>query len=210
VSAAAGRSEADVLLSRPAGAALGAPARPRDPRRVQGMQALPQTDSPHRRNGRSRKFRRRAGAGRQPPVEDAERIDLAGMEATAERMAGGGERWCTSPGRQAVGARRDRGCGSPTSAAAVAALKKRGVGRRLLTGDNRATADESDRELGVTLVLAEVLPGQKAEQCERSRRRERKSAWSATASTMRRLHAGRRRIRVGAVPMWRWRAPTWC
>jgi Cu2+-exporting ATPase len=52
----------------------------------------------------------------------------------------------------------------PTSAAAVAALRERGVEVAMLTGDNRATAERVGKELGVSLVLAEVLPGQKADQ----------------------------------------------
>ncbi len=49
----------------------------------------------------------------------------------------------------------------PTSKAAIAAL--RGTGRRivLLTGDNRVTAEAVARELGITEVMAEVLPDQK-------------------------------------------------
>jgi Cu2+-exporting ATPase len=52
----------------------------------------------------------------------------------------------------------------PTSAAAVKALQERGVEVAMLTGDNRATAERVGRELGVSMVLAEVLPGQKVDQ----------------------------------------------
>ncbi|GIK49845.1 MAG: heavy metal translocating P-type ATPase [Alphaproteobacteria bacterium] len=50
----------------------------------------------------------------------------------------------------------------PTSAAAIARLKKRGVEVAMITGDNEATARRIARELGVDTVLANVLPGDKA------------------------------------------------
>lgn len=51
----------------------------------------------------------------------------------------------------------------PTAAAAVAHLKQRGVEVAMMTGDNQSTARRIASELGVDIVLAEVLPGQKAE-----------------------------------------------
>jgi Cu2+-exporting ATPase len=51
----------------------------------------------------------------------------------------------------------------PTSAATVKALKARGVQVAMLTGDNRATAGRIAGELGIDIVLADVLPGQKAD-----------------------------------------------
>ena len=52
----------------------------------------------------------------------------------------------------------------PTSTATVAKLHERGVEVAMLTGDNQATAERIAKELGIDIVLAEVLPGQKAEQ----------------------------------------------
>ena len=50
----------------------------------------------------------------------------------------------------------------PTAKAAVAALKDQGVDVVMLSGDNRTTADRIGRELGITTVIAEVLPSDKA------------------------------------------------
>jgi Cu2+-exporting ATPase len=51
----------------------------------------------------------------------------------------------------------------PTSRQAVAALRAAGIDVVMLTGDNEATAKRIASELGITSVIAEVLPGQKAE-----------------------------------------------
>ena len=50
----------------------------------------------------------------------------------------------------------------PTAAAAVAELRKLGAEVVMLTGDNEATARRIGSLLGVTTVIAEVLPGDKA------------------------------------------------
>ena len=49
----------------------------------------------------------------------------------------------------------------PTSAAAVAAFRKLGLDVVMLTGDNQRTADAIGKELGVTQVMAQVLPQDK-------------------------------------------------
>src|SRR6266511_2366078 len=51
----------------------------------------------------------------------------------------------------------------PTAAQAVAALHDAGVEVVMLTGDNEATARRIADELGIDAVIAEVLPGDKAE-----------------------------------------------
>ncbi|MBQ3497446.1 MAG: heavy metal translocating P-type ATPase, partial [Oscillospiraceae bacterium] len=59
----------------------------------------------------------------------------------------------------------------PTSPAAIAALRARGMEVVLLTGDNRQTAATVARSVGIDRVLAEVLPQDK-EQCIASLRAE--------------------------------------
>jgi Cu2+-exporting ATPase len=96
---------------------------------------------------------------------DAERVDMSGLETEAERLASGGRTVVhVARGGKLLGLIAIADAPRPTSAAAVKALRERGVEVAMLTGDNRATAERVGRELGVTTVLAEVLPGQKAEQ----------------------------------------------
>ena len=52
----------------------------------------------------------------------------------------------------------------PTSRAAISRLREMRIDVAMLTGDNRGTADRIARELGMNIVLAEVLPGQKAQE----------------------------------------------
>jgi Cu2+-exporting ATPase len=96
---------------------------------------------------------------------DAERVDMSGLETEAERLAGGGRTVVhVARGGKLLGLIAIADAPRSTSAAAVKALRERGVEVAMLTGDNRATAERVGRELGVTTVLAEVLPGQKADQ----------------------------------------------
>jgi Cu+-exporting ATPase len=55
----------------------------------------------------------------------------------------------------------------PTSAAAVGALHRLGLGTRLLTGDNRRTAEAVAAEVGIDEVRAEVLPAGKVDEVRR-------------------------------------------
>jgi P-type Cu+ transporter len=55
----------------------------------------------------------------------------------------------------------------PTSAAAIAALHRRGIAVVMLTGDSRATADAVARQLGIDEVEANVSPEDKHREVER-------------------------------------------
>jgi Cu+-exporting ATPase len=55
----------------------------------------------------------------------------------------------------------------PGSAAAVAALQRAGIDVVMMTGDNRRAAEAIARGVGITTVLAEVLPGDKASEVAR-------------------------------------------
>jgi Cu+-exporting ATPase len=50
----------------------------------------------------------------------------------------------------------------PTSAAAIAALRKLGIETAMITGDSKAVAEAIGREVGVDRVVSEVLPEDKA------------------------------------------------
>jgi Cu2+-exporting ATPase len=56
----------------------------------------------------------------------------------------------------------------------VRGMKKRGIPVAMLTGDNRATAERIARELGIDLVIADVLPGQKADKIKELQSQGRK------------------------------------
>ena len=64
----------------------------------------------------------------------------------------------------------------PTSRAAVEALADAGVEVVMLTGDNEATARRIAAELGVSTVIAEVLPGDKAGEVSKLQKEGRKVA----------------------------------
>jgi Cu+-exporting ATPase len=55
----------------------------------------------------------------------------------------------------------------PTSAEAVAELKRLGLTPVLLTGDSRETAERVAREVGIERVLADVYPADKVAEIER-------------------------------------------
>ncbi len=92
-----------------------------------------------------------------------EKIDLGDLGATQVEIAAGGRTAVLAAvdGR-AVAVIGIADAVRPTSAAAVAGLRGLGVEVVMLTGDNAATAQRIAAQLGVTTVIADVLPGDKA------------------------------------------------
>ncbi|HYN81376.1 MAG TPA: heavy metal translocating P-type ATPase [Gemmatimonadaceae bacterium] len=62
----------------------------------------------------------------------------------------------------------------PEAQSAVAELKRMGLDIVMITGDNQRTADSIAREVGITRVLAQVLPAQKAEEVARLQAEKRR------------------------------------
>ena len=78
--------------------------------------------------------------------------------------------------RNAVGLIAIADAPRPTSKQAVSALREAGIEVIMLTGDNEATARRIASQLGINTVIAEVLPGQKAEKLVELQRGGRKVA----------------------------------
>ena len=99
---------------------------------------------------------------------DAERVDMAGMEAKASEMQGAGRTVVhVARAGKLWGLIAIADAPRPTAAATVRDLRARGVKVAMLTGDNQATAERIAKELGIDIVLAEVLPGQKADEVKK-------------------------------------------
>ena len=94
---------------------------------------------------------------------EAERIDLAELASEAARLQGGGRTVVhVARGGRLIGLIAIADAVRPTSKATIAKLQERGVKVAMITGDNQATAERIGKELGIDIVLADVLPGEKA------------------------------------------------
>ena len=94
---------------------------------------------------------------------DTQKLDLGTLMADAERLQGAGRTVVhVARGGKVIGLIAIADAPRPTAAATVAKLRERGVQVAMLTGDNAGTARRIAQELGVEMVLADVLPGQKA------------------------------------------------
>lgn len=95
---------------------------------------------------------------------DEQAVDLAGLAAAAARLQGEGQTVVyVARGGELTGLIAIADAARPTSATMVERMRARGVEVAMLTGDNRETAERIARELGITTVIADVLPGQKAD-----------------------------------------------
>ncbi len=95
---------------------------------------------------------------------DKQKLALGSLEAEATRLQGDGRTVVhVSQAARVIGLIAIADAIRPTSKAAVAKLRERGIEVVMLTGDNAATAKRIAADLGIDSVLADVLPGQKAE-----------------------------------------------
>lgn len=95
-------------------------------------------------------------------------VDMGGLSEDFDRLAGEGKTpmYVALDGR-AAGVLAVADVVKDTSAGAIRALRDLGIDVYMLTGDNRRTAEAIARQVGVDRVLAEVLPGDKAEEVKR-------------------------------------------
>ena len=93
----------------------------------------------------------------------SEQVNLDALAAQALQLEGGGRTVVhVARAGQLIGLIAIADAVRPTSKATIAKLQQRGIKVAMLTGDNQATAERIGKELGIDIVLAEVLPGQKA------------------------------------------------
>jgi P-type Cu2+ transporter len=95
---------------------------------------------------------------------DEEKVDMAGLADEAARLQGAGQTVVhVAHGDALMGLIAIADAPRPTAAAMVKKMRERGVEVAMLTGDNQATAERIAGELGIGTVIADVLPGQKAD-----------------------------------------------
>jgi Cu2+-exporting ATPase len=95
---------------------------------------------------------------------DTQQLALGPLEAEATRLQADGRTVVhVSQAARVIGLIAIADAIRSTSKAAVAKLRERKIDVVMLTGDNAATAKRIATDLGIDSVLADVLPGQKAE-----------------------------------------------
>jgi Cu2+-exporting ATPase len=95
---------------------------------------------------------------------DTQKLGLGALEAEAIRLQGEGRTVVhVAQNGQVIGLIAIADAARPTAKAAVAKLRERGIEVVMLTGDNAGTAKRIAEDLGIDSVMADVLPGQKAE-----------------------------------------------
>ena len=95
---------------------------------------------------------------------DTQKFSLGSLEADAARLQGEGRTVVhVAQGGRMLGLIAIADAVRPTAKATVSKLRERGIDVVMLTGDNAGTARRIAADLGIASVLADVLPGQKAE-----------------------------------------------
>ncbi|MBR7618752.1 copper-translocating P-type ATPase [Phenylobacterium sp. 20VBR1] len=91
------------------------------------------------------------------------KIDLGDLAAKSEALQGAGRTVVhLAVGGKLVGLIAIADAIRPTAVEAIKVLRARGVEVAMLTGDNQGTADRIAKSLGIDMVFADVLPGDKA------------------------------------------------
>ena len=95
---------------------------------------------------------------------DTQQLALGKLESEAARLQGEGRTVVhVAQNGRVLGLIAIADAARPTAKAAIAKLRERGIDVVMLTGDNAGTAKRIAADLGIDNVLADVLPGQKAE-----------------------------------------------
>lgn len=95
-------------------------------------------------------------------------VSLSELDAQAEALKGGGRTVIyVAVDRRLAGVIAIADAIRPTSRATIQELHRRKVRVAMITGDNRPTAERVAADLGIDIVLADVLPGQKAEEVKK-------------------------------------------
>ena len=95
---------------------------------------------------------------------DEQKIDLAGLSEAADDLKGAGRTVVhVARNGRLLGLVAIADAPRPSARVTVAKLRERGVEVAMLTGDNEGTAKRIAAELGIDIILADVLPGQKAD-----------------------------------------------
>ena len=95
---------------------------------------------------------------------EKERIDFVDLAEKAEILEGAGRTVVhVARAGKLLGLVAIADAPRPTAKATIARLRERGVRVAMLTGDNVGTAQRIGNDLGIDIVLADVLPGQKAD-----------------------------------------------
>ena len=104
-------------------------------------------------------------------------VDLSALAQEASRLQGAGRTVVhVARAGRLIGLVAIADAVRPTSRDTIAALQKRGIKVAMLTGDNQATAERIGRELGIDIVLADVLPGQKVDKIKELQKQGHKVA----------------------------------
>ncbi|MEP6658326.1 MAG: copper-translocating P-type ATPase [Acidimicrobiales bacterium] len=108
---------------------------------------------------------------------ELEAVTLDGLEARRAEVAGNGRTAViVAVDGKAMAILGIADAPRPTSTGAVQALHELGIEVVMLTGDNRTTAQRIAADLGIDIVIAEVLPADKAAHISKLQQRERKVA----------------------------------